>query len=37
MDSVYIIGEITKKEDGIMLHTSGGNIHPLTAQGWKHF
>ena len=37
MDSVYIIGEITPKEDGITLHTSGGQIHPITAQGWKHF
>jgi thiamine-monophosphate kinase len=37
MDSVYIIGEITAKEDGVQLHTSGGNIHPITAQGWKHF
>ena len=37
MDSVYIIGEITPKEDGIMLHTSGGQRHAITAQGWKHF
>lgn len=37
MESVYIIGEITGPEDGIKLHTSGGQIHPLTAQGWKHF
>jgi thiamine-monophosphate kinase len=37
MDSVYIIGEIVPKEDGIMLHTSGGQRHPITAQGWKHF
>lgn len=37
MESVYIIGEITPKEDGITLHTSGGQIHPITAQGWKHF
>ena len=37
MDSVYIIGEITPKEDGITLHTSGGQIHPVTAQGWRHF
>jgi len=36
MDSVYIIGEITAREDGIKLHTSGGQLHPLTAQGWKH-
>ena len=37
MPSVYIIGEITKPEDGIKLHTSGGNIHDLKAQGWVHF
>jgi len=37
MPSVYIIGEITDKSDGIKLHTTGGNIHPLKAQGWNHF
>jgi len=37
MPSVYIIGEIVKAEDGITLHTNGGNIHPLKAQGWNHF
>ena len=37
MESVYIIGEIVPKEDGITLHTSGGQIHSLTAQGWTHF
>lgn len=37
MDSVYIIGEITPAEDGVTLHTSGGQIHPVTAQGWTHF
>lgn len=37
MPSVYIIGEITDSEDGIKLHTTGGNIHPLKAQGWNHF
>ncbi len=37
MDSVYIIGEMTRQEDGLKLHTSGGQIHPLTAQGWTHF
>lgn len=37
MPSTYIIGEITDIEDGIKLHTSGGNIHPLKAQGWNHF
>lgn len=37
MPSTYLIGEITKPEDGLTLHTTGGNIHPLKAQGWKHF
>jgi len=37
MDSVYIIGEIVPKEDGITLHTSGGQIHPVTAQGVETF
>ena len=37
MPSVYIIGEITAAEDGLKLHTTGGNIHDLKAQGWKHF
>ncbi len=37
MPSVYIIGEIVDAKDGIKLHTSGGNIHDLKAQGWKHF
>ena len=36
MPDVYIIGDIVKKEDGIKLHTTGGNIHPLKAQGWQH-
>ncbi len=37
MPSVYIIGEIVDQKDGITLHTTGGNIHPLKAQGWNHF
>ena len=37
MPGVYIIGEITDKKDGLTLHTTGGNIHPLKAQGWNHF
>jgi len=36
MPDVYIIGEIVDKSDGITLHTTGGNIHPLKAQGWQH-
>ena len=37
LPGIYIAGEITAKEDGVKLHTKGGNIHDLKAQGWKHF
>lgn len=37
MPGAYIIGEITDRKDGLKLHTTGGNIHPLKAQGWNHF
>jgi len=37
LPGIYISGEIVGKDDGITLHTTGGNIHDLTAQGWKHF
>lgn len=37
MPEVSIIGEITDAKDGIKLHTTGGNVHDIIAQGWKHF
>lgn len=37
MPEVFIIGEITDISEGITLHTTGGNIHKITAQGWNHF
>lgn len=37
LPDIYIAGEIVPPEEGIKLHTKGGNIHPLKAQGWKHF
>ncbi len=37
MPDIYICGEIVNKKEGIKLHTKGGNIHPLKAQGWVHF
>lgn len=37
MPYVSIIGEIVDAADGIKLHTKGGNIHPIKAQGWQHF
>jgi len=37
LTDIYMIGEVTSLEDGITLHTTGGNIVPITAQGWTHF
>ncbi len=37
LPDIYIAGEITAADDGVKLHTKGGNIHPLQAQGWVHF
>ncbi len=37
MPGVYLIGDILDKKEGINLHSSGGNIYPLEAQGWQHF
>ena len=37
LPDLYISGEIVAKDDGVMLHTVKGNIHPITAQGWNHF
>ncbi len=37
MPDIYLAGEIVKAEDGVTLHTSGGSIRELTAQGWGHF
>ena len=37
MPELSIIGEIQEAEEGITLHSTGGKIHPLTAQGWQHF
>ncbi len=37
LPDIYIMGEIVAPADGIKLHTKGGQIHPLKAQGWKHF
>ena len=37
LPDVYIAGEIIKPGEGIKLHTTGGNLHDIVAQGWKHF
>ena len=37
LPDLYIIGDIVDAKDGLKLHTTGGNIHPIKAQGWQHF
>jgi len=37
LPDIYFMGEIVEATDGIKLHTKGGNIHELQAQGWRHF
>lgn len=37
MPGATIIGEIVDKKDKLTLHTTGGKIYPLKAQGWNHF
>lgn len=37
LPDIYIAGEIVPAQDGIKLHTQGGRLHDLKAQGWKHF
>jgi len=31
------MGEIVEAKDGVHLHTKGGNLHKIEAQGWQHF
>lgn len=37
LPDVYIMGEIVDAAESIKLHTKGGKIHNITAQGWVHF
>ncbi len=37
LPDIYIAGEMLDAADGIKLNTKGGNLHPLQAQGWRHF
>ncbi len=37
LPDIYIMGEMVAAAEGVKLHTIGGNIHPLQAQGWRHF
>ena len=33
---IHIIGEVIPEKDGVKLHTIGGNMKDLIAQGWSH-
>lgn len=37
LPDIYIMGEVVKAKEGVKLHTKGGNIHTIPAQGWQHF
>lgn len=37
LPDIYIAGEVVPAEDGLKLHTKGGNLHAIPAQGWRHF
>jgi thiamine-monophosphate kinase len=34
---ITLIGKITDASEGIHLATPAGNLHPIKAQGWRHF
>lgn len=34
---ITLIGKITEASEGINLATPAGNLHPIKAQGWRHF
>jgi len=37
LPDIYIMGEIVPASDGIKLHSKGGKLHDIQAQGWQHF
>jgi thiamine-monophosphate kinase len=37
LPDIYIAGEMLNAADGVKLHTKGGKLHELKAQGWRHF
>jgi len=36
LPGIFIIGEMTHSDQGVNLQTVNGNVHGITAQGWKH-
>ena len=37
LPDIYIAGEVVPAADGLRLHTKGGRLHEIPAQGWRHF
>lgn len=37
LPDIYIMGEVVDAKEGVKLHTQGGRIHDIPAQGWQHF
>lgn len=35
-EQISVIGYLTDPSEGTILHSKGGNNHPLVAQGWQH-
>lgn len=37
LPDIQTIGVVVEESEGLTLHTKGGNVHQLKAQGWAHF
>lgn len=37
LPDIQTIGIVVDENEGLTLHTKGGNVHELKAQGWAHF
>lgn len=35
-ENISVIGYMTPQNEGVKLHTKGGNVHDIIAQGWNH-
>ena len=36
-EQISVIGYMTAAEEGVKINTKGGQVHPITAQGWNAF
>lgn len=35
-EQISVVGYMTDAEEGTKIHTKGGNVHDIVAQGWQH-